>query len=1057
MAEQKPSDRFSHRVLLALLLLAAAVGRCCAQELVIADGGKSAYRIVVPSEPKHEESFAASELQKYLKMATGAELPVVKADSAPTGPCLIVAGADTVLARSIPNGAEFKDGDEAFLIATVGDDVLFTGRAPHAVIYGVYDFLEDPVGCAWLFPGNLGEEVPKMETLKVGRLARSEAPSFPFRWIGSGEWALRSKMNMRVRAGRKRTGVEEVFGGHSFHKVLPAERYFDQRPDFFAIVAGVRKRSRRKGHGDQICTSNPDAVREVVKNMRAALDANPAARVISLSPNDGYGFCECDNCMKLDEPGKFTLIDLQRGRNVPREERIGILSRRMLRFYNQVARELLKTHPEVLVKSFAYSAYVRPPRDRRMRCEPNLMIQLCHGVCHNHALTDPDCPANRDYLSALQGWDAIGQHLSIYEYYWKVAWLDLPWPILHAMRHDIPQYHRMGVKLLYTQFGGNYAGGFGPIYYVASRLLWDVNADADALLTQFCDKAYGKAGQTMRRYYMFWERTMQQSNIHAATNMADACMKVFDPANLTAASGILSEASKLADSSKAKKRVERVAAQLEYTKLVSGYVHALKSIRDRHPVRWTLEQDAAVNSEINEAVSPIIAKIRAFADANQKTRVVKFLRNNYIDRFLRPKYVMSLVSEMGDDRGAETLTADAWLASGKAPELARRKGLPDRFDLWVYAYDLDTDGKDSEHDLFLVTRGGERRLLAKLAPPDESGNGTTRCYVIKRIDAKGLDAGAVRLVLTNHAGGWTSSTMLAYFVMPHMPGVTNQQATALVRHHLDWVRAASGGFLEYPRTGLKNDDGAKEEIIIRVIGMPAQPPAMPRVGEQKAFRPKVTFDKAKKRAVLENVGGRLLLAKGEALSAGPLISRGTSQTLVSRLGLSLSATKPFEFAGLPCDEIRVKGKRAVGRGGRIQLALTVGKTGHGFTAALAMGGESSPQTMFFPVIETSARICTSVVYVDEKGSTREDREILSRGGVLTLGDNWFALRNLELTDEGTLFVLPERGTRLHVRPARKRESTRLFAVERRRGTASAAVRLVPFRGREGHVRALKQL
>ena len=34
--------------------------------------------------------------------------------------------------------------------------------------------------------------------------------------------------------------------------------------------------------------------------------------------------------------------------------------------------------------------------------------------------------------------------------------------------------------------------------------------------------------------------------------------------------------------------------------------------------------------------------------------------------------------------------------------------------------------------------------------------------------------------------------------------------------------AASGGFLEYPRRGLRNDDGAQEEITIPIIGLPEQ-------------------------------------------------------------------------------------------------------------------------------------------------------------------------------------------------------------------------------------------
>ena len=82
--------------------------------------------------------------------------------------------------------------------------------------------------------------------------------------------------------------------------------------------------------------------------------------------------------------------------------------------------------------------------------------------------------------------------------------------------------------------------------------------------------------------------------------------------------------------------------------------------------------------------------------------------------------------------------------------------------------------------------------------------------------------------------------------------------------------------------------------------------------------------------------------------------------------------------------------------------------------------------------------------------------------IITLGSNWFAQRNLDFTDEGTLFILPKSGLSLHIRPPSKRDGTRLFAVELPRSQAgsdkvTATVRLVAFRGREGHRRALKQL
>ena len=80
-----------------LLCFTAALGTCHSQELLVVHDGNSEYGIVVVSQAMHEESAAASELQQYLKRATGAELPVVKSDTLPESRWLVVGRRDAKL------------------------------------------------------------------------------------------------------------------------------------------------------------------------------------------------------------------------------------------------------------------------------------------------------------------------------------------------------------------------------------------------------------------------------------------------------------------------------------------------------------------------------------------------------------------------------------------------------------------------------------------------------------------------------------------------------------------------------------------------------------------------------------------------------------------------------------------------------------------------------------------------------------------------------------------------------------------------------------------------
>jgi len=65
-------------------------------------------------------------------------------------------------------------------------------------------------------------------------------------------------------------------------------------------VNGQRDSQPHDGkHANQLCTSNPDLIAEFARRVREYLDTHDVD-VLSISPNDGSGFCECENCRALD-------------------------------------------------------------------------------------------------------------------------------------------------------------------------------------------------------------------------------------------------------------------------------------------------------------------------------------------------------------------------------------------------------------------------------------------------------------------------------------------------------------------------------------------------------------------------------------------------------------------------------------------------------------------------------------------------------------------------------------------------------------------------------------
>ena len=337
-------------------------------------------------------------------------------------------------------------------------------------------------------------------------------------------------MNAYVKAGKRDVGINWKWHFHTFIKLIPPEKYHAEHPEYFALVKGKREVTDSKSHGNQLCTSNPDVIREVAKNMIAVLDKEPDIEIITLSPNDGGGFCECDKCRALDEPDRDWFAKY---------------SRRLAIFNNEVAKIVKQKHPKVLIKVGAYAMYARPPLDEDYKPEDNLFLQLCHlYFCHNHPLGSDSCKAgetykpkgefqpNQEFCKILDQWLELSPHLFIYEYYsiGGMARAKLPWPLVHTMRSDIPYYRDRGVEGFYTQLSGDLWHRLGLNYYMAAKLCWNTNLDVDALLEDYFDKFYGPASEPMKRYFMAMEESMQAWNGCASYGLQGVSgLKVIGP------------------------------------------------------------------------------------------------------------------------------------------------------------------------------------------------------------------------------------------------------------------------------------------------------------------------------------------------------------------------------------------------------------------------------------------------------------------------------------------------------------------------------------------------
>ncbi len=467
----------------------------------IAIDGRPAATIVVRSVPTDELVFAVATLQEHLRLISGATLPVATDREPVSGNRILVGLSDATreMDLRVPAGID-PDG---YVLRCVGEDIALLGGSDRGTVHAVAGLLQDHLGVRWYVPGDeLGTCIPSSPTITLERLDERREPSFPMRWIGNGsDWALLNRQSCRGESLPASFSIEPGIY-HTQHRLLPHNAHFAEHPEYYALIDGRRS---EQGHC-KLCYSNPETAAAVADAMSDLRDADPDIDLLSFSPTDGQMWCECDECRALDEEG------VARDRS---------MSRRSLLFYNAIADNIRQRHPDAEVLIGAYNVYNWPPRDRSINADEMLSVIVTHyeDYCMAHPIADPTCPRNRRYVQLLHEWDALGTPVYYYEYYWKVNWLDLPWPIVHCIARDIPWFHRRGDRGVFTQFNRQNAWTLYPAYYIAAQLLWDVDADVDAIFDEMCERLYGQAGPAIREYYRVMEDAFATAEIHFPARM----------------------------------------------------------------------------------------------------------------------------------------------------------------------------------------------------------------------------------------------------------------------------------------------------------------------------------------------------------------------------------------------------------------------------------------------------------------------------------------------------------------------------------------------------------
>jgi hypothetical protein len=509
-------ETFMHRIHVAISAFALFimwVFSVQAGNLILVDEGGAKAVIIKGEGPSVDR--AATDLQNYILKSTGVTIPL--AESASEGKIGIYIG-NTSKAQSMGLNSS-KLLTEQFRIKSTSDSIVLVGRdgkpgaqvsAP-ASVWAVDHLADYAIGVRWLWPGELGTYVPKMQTISVpDNLDITWRPVCEHRDLamrftknlgqrkneGVPTALSQQKLNQvaneaKIWGEHQRLGLRErIIVSHSFEDWW--RKYSKTNPEFFAKTPpGKQFQQPYKKEGCvKLCNSNEAAIQQMVKEWKNA----GSPEIWGAAPNDSGGYCVCEKCLAMDEapPGR-SIEQIFTGKEV--------LTIRHVKWWNRIIKEFKKHDPNIRMKVIAYGAYKTPPPDGMALDKAYIVSMVCTYL--------PG--AQKQWLAWKQGGASIGLRPN-----WWHSGTHGPF-IPYRQQAEFTKFAIANNMIGFRQDELKGAWGVQGInYYTFARLNVRPELTADDILNEYVS-AFGSAREVIREYFGYWEKYSQKTAIPALT------------------------------------------------------------------------------------------------------------------------------------------------------------------------------------------------------------------------------------------------------------------------------------------------------------------------------------------------------------------------------------------------------------------------------------------------------------------------------------------------------------------------------------------------------------
>ncbi len=507
------------------------------RDLILAENGKTQYQIIQSDNATEPEKYAALELAEFLKRVSGASFPVVKeASFNGDHPGIFLGWTKYAEGKGIDLE---KLSEEEWIIRTEGKNLMITGGRPRGTLYGVYEFLEDQVGCHWLDRNT--EIIPSKPKLAVKSVNVKAKPWFWQRAVCSPTGVPDDKWKFMVRNKNYRydfkgrgdffpEGAFYILQGapgktHSFSYFVNASKWFASHPEYFSLAPNGKRVPAYNGSGPgQLCLTNADVLRLTSKSLREFIKKDreaakkkgcPPPKIYWISQNDKYNaHCRCEKCLAV--------VKREGGESGP-----------LIAFINAVAEDIEKDYPDILIGTLAYNRTSSPPKYIRPR--KNVII----GWCDVYTRCDIIRPLKHQYNSnnrnELVSWGKIAPHIAIGDDYWTVqGYYDsfpVPYSIVDCVTSDLKFFADQNVESYFAEAQEYMEGGqqFLPLRnWLAYQLLVDPYQPPEPLIKTFMSGYFGAAAGEMENYLKYLRKRINRDAQYGMLRMAPFKLKYLD-------------------------------------------------------------------------------------------------------------------------------------------------------------------------------------------------------------------------------------------------------------------------------------------------------------------------------------------------------------------------------------------------------------------------------------------------------------------------------------------------------------------------------------------------